>query len=223
MQPVHFDTGLAALIDHTLLKPDATAQHIAQLCGEAALYHFAAVCVPPVFVKQAAAALSGTGVNVATVIGFPLGYNHTGIKLAEIELAAANGATEMDMVINLGAVKNTNRHYLETEIAAASRLTHQTAGALLKVIIETALLTPPEIEQICHICANAGADFVKTSTGFSGGGATVAAVELMRKTLPPQVKIKASGGIRTRQDALDMVKAGANRLGCSASVNIVAL
>ncbi|OWY19467.1 deoxyribose-phosphate aldolase [Sphingobacteriales bacterium UPWRP_1] len=223
MQPVHFDAGLAALIDHTLLKPDATAQHIEQLCNEAALYHFAAVCVPPVFVKQAAAALAGTGVKVATVIGFPLGYNHTGIKLTEIDLAAAHGATEMDMVINVGAVKNTNWHYLQTEIAAASQITHQTAGALLKVIIETALLTLPEIEQVCHICATAGADFVKTSTGFSGGGATVNAVELMRKTLPPQVKIKASGGIRTRQEALDMVKAGANRLGCSASVKIVAL
>ncbi|OWY22170.1 deoxyribose-phosphate aldolase [Sphingobacteriales bacterium UPWRP_1] len=223
MQPVHFDAGLAALIDHTLLKPDATAPHIEQVCNEAVFYHFAAVCVPPVFVKQAAAALAGTGVQVATVIGFPLGYNHTGIKLAEIELAAAAGATEMDMVINLSALKNARFNYLENEIAAASQITHQAKGALLKVIIETALLTPPEIEQVCHICAAAGADFVKTSTGFNGAGATVAAVELMRKTLPPQVKIKASGGICTRQEALDMVKAGANRLGCSASVKIVTL
>lgn len=219
----NFDANLSRLIDHTLLKPDATPQDIANLCAEAGTYQFAAVCVPPVYVQQAANTLSGSGVAIATVIGFPLGYNLLPIKLSEIEKVAALGATEIDMVINLGAAKSANWNYLIAEIEAAAKTTHKKSGNLLKVIIETALLTEKEIETICHICARSRVDFVKTSTGFNGGGATIEAVQLMRQVLPAHIKIKASGGIRTRQDALNMVKAGANRLGCSASVKIVSL
>lgn len=223
MEVATFDQSLAGKIDHTLLKPDATSSDIHKLCKEALAFSFAAVCVPPYYVNLAAQQLAGTKVKVATVIGFPLGYHLTYTKLHEIERAAELGATEMDMVINLSALKNADWSYLAIELHAAAELTHQKLGNLLKVIIETALLTPDEIVKVCHICEEANVDFVKTSTGFSGGGATVEAVQLMRKSLPPHISIKASGGIRTKQDALAMINAGADRLGCSASVQIVSL
>jgi len=216
-----FDHNLAGKIDHTLLRPDAKTTDIEKLCNEALSYSFAAVCVPPYYIHHVAKQLSGSTVKVATVIGFPLGYQLTYTKLHEIERATALGAVEMDMVINLCALKNADWGYVANEIHAAAELTHQQPGNLLKVIIESALLSDEEIVKVCRICADANADYVKTSTGFNGGGATVEAVRLMRNTLPANVFIKASGGIRTKQEALTMIKAGADRLGCSASVQIV--
>lgn len=220
MDSLVFDTQLAAKIDHTLLKPDATAAQIDRLCKEAVQYGFAAVCVPPYYVSRAAKNLPSKSVKVATVIGFPLGYQFSEVKLQEIDMAARLGAAEMDMVVNIAAVKNGEWELVDTEIRVAAALTHQHKG-ILKVIFETAILTPDEIISLCRICANAQVDFVKTSTGFTGGGATPEIVQLMRQSLPNSIKVKASGGIRTRQDALAMINAGADRLGCSASVQIV--
>ncbi|HRI26460.1 MAG TPA: deoxyribose-phosphate aldolase [Chitinophagales bacterium] len=220
MDSIVFDAQLAAKIDHTLLKPDATAAQIDRLCKEAVQYGFAAVCVPPYYVSRAAKNLQPTLVKVATVIGFPLGYQFSEVKLQEIDMAARLGAAEMDMVVNIAAVKDGEWELVDTEIRVAAALTHQHKG-ILKVIFETAILTPDEIISLCRICANAQVDFVKTSTGFTGGGATPEIVQLMRQSLPNNIKVKASGGIRTRQDALAMINAGADRLGCSASVQIV--
>ena len=220
MDSIVFDAQLAAKIDHTLLKPDATAAQIDRLCKEAVQYGFAAVCVPPYYVSRAAKNLQPTLVKVATVIGFPLGYQFSEVKLQEIDMAARLGAAEMDMVVNIAAVKDGEWELVDTEIRVAAALTHQHKG-ILKVIFETAILTPDEIISLCRICANAQVDFVKTSTGFTGGGPTPEIVQLMRQSLPNNIKVKASGGIRTRQDALAMINAGADRLGCSASVQIV--
>ena len=211
---------LASQIDHTLLRPDATRAQLAQLCREAAAHGFAAVCVPPCFVAPAAALLAGTTVVVCTVIGFPLGYTTTASKLAEAATALADGATELDMVLNLTAFKSGRVGEVQAEIKALADLCHA-RPALLKVILETALLDPAEIEAACGLCAAAGADFVKTSTGFASRGASVEDVQLMRRVLPPAVRIKAAGGIRSRAAALALLAAGADRLGSSNSVALL--
>ena len=214
------DKSLAGLIDHTLLKPDATADKVAQLCFEAKKYHFASVCVNPSYVKLCADLLKGTDVKVCTVIGFPLGATSTEVKAFEATNAIENGATEIDMVMNIGALKagdnETVAHDIHEVVAAA-----HAAGALLKVIIETALLTDDEKVVACLLAKEAGADFVKTSTGFSGGGATVHDIALMRRTVGPDLGVKASGGIHSTEEAEQMIAAGATRIGASAGVKIV--
>jgi deoxyribose-phosphate aldolase len=214
------NTGLAAMIDHTLLKPDATSDQITQLCKEAKQFHFASVCVNPAFVKQCADLLYGSDVKVCTVIGFPLGASASDVKVFETETALNNGATEIDMVINIGALKARNLDLVARDIRSVVMATHA-RKALLKVIIETALLTDEEKVLACLISKEAGADFVKTSTGFSGGGATVEDITLMRRVVGPGIGVKASGGIRNRETAEKMVLAGATRLGASAGVKII--
>lgn len=214
------DTEIAHLIDHTLLKPDATVQQIAQLCHEAMLYNFAAVCVNPTHVKLAAQLLQNSDVAVCTVIGFPLGATSTQAKIFEAEQALNDGATEIDMVINIGALKGGDDALVEQDIAGVARLVHN-RGALCKVIIETALLNHEEKIRACRLAKKAGADFVKTSTGFSSGGATIDDVALIRRTVGPSIGVKAAGGIKTLADARSLIAAGATRLGASAGVRIV--
>lgn len=205
-------------IDHTLLKQDATPEQIIKLCEEAKQFDFMSVCVNPAYVPLAASMLEGSDVKVCTVIGFPLGMNLTRTKVDEAKLAIREGASEIDMVINVGMLKSGNYDYVMEEI----KLLKETAGKLiLKVIIETCLLTDDEIVTVCKLAKEAGADFVKTSTGFSSGGATIHAVKLMRETVGPEMGVKASGGIRTREDMLAMVDAGATRIGTSAGTKII--
>ncbi|MEJ8758007.1 deoxyribose-phosphate aldolase [Pontibacter sp. H259] len=211
---------LASYIDHTILKPDATESQVLQICDEARKYNFAAVCIPPCYVHAAAERLKGTNVQVATVVGFPLGYNHPKVKFLETHQAIADGATEIDVVINISDLKSGKYSDVENELSELAKFCHL-KEAELKVIIETALLTDNEIVKACELCANAGVDYVKTSTGFAAAGATVPHVELMRRVLPSHIKIKAAGGIRTYEDAQALIKAGADRLGCSASIQIV--
>lgn len=211
---------VAHLIDHTLLKPEATIQQISQLCHEALLYKFASVCVNPTHVKLAAQLLRQSDVKVCTVVGFPLGATSAQAKVFETEQALADGATEIDMVINIGALKSGDDALVERDIAGVAQAAHR-RGAICKVIIETALLEDEEKVRACRLAKRAGADFVKTSTGFSGGGATIEDVRLMRQTVGPTLGVKASGGIRNLSDAQDMIAAGATRLGASAGVKIV--
>lgn len=213
-------SALAGLIDHTLLKPDATYEKIEQLCNEAIQYHFASVCVNPCHVSLCAMLLKGTGVKVCTVIGFPLGANTTQVKVYEADNAIANGANEVDMVINIGALKSGNLTYVRSDIEGVVKAAHA-ANAIAKVIIETALLTDEEKVTACKLAKDVDADFVKTSTGFSGGGATVHDIELMRKTVGPEMGVKASGGVHGLEDARALVAAGATRIGASAGVKIV--
>jgi deoxyribose-phosphate aldolase len=212
---------LASFIDHTILKPEATAEQVMQLCDEARNYGFAAVCIPPCFVHQAKERLGpGTLVKVATVVGFPLGYQHSKVKFLETHQAIADGAEEIDVVMNISLFKSGMYDEVENELSDLAKFCHL-KEAKLKVIIETALLTKEEIKKACALCVNAGTDYVKTSTGFASGGATVEDVMLMRSILPKSMKIKAAGGIRTIEDAEALIKAGADRLGCSASIQIV--
>lgn len=212
--------NIAATLDHTLLRPDCTEAQIIQLCQEARQYGFASACVPPYYVPVAARELSGSGVAVCTVIGFPLGYNSPRVKFREAEIALAEGATELDLVLNISALKSGQLEAVKAEVEDIADLT-EVHDALLKVIIETALLTEAEVETAARLCAEAGANFVKTSTGFASRGASVADVELLRRVLPAGVRIKASGGIRTREQALAMLAAGADRLGTSNSLVII--
>lgn len=209
---------LNKLIDHTLLKPEATKAQIEKLCGEAVEYDFKSVCVNPYYVKRAKELLKESDVLVCTVIGFPLGQNTTAIKVAETKDAIQNGADEIDMVINIGALKSRDEDYVLNEI---KEIRNACKGKTLKVIIETCLLTDEEKITACKLSKEAGADFVKTSTGFSTHGATVEDVKLMRETVGEDMGVKASGGIRDRETALKMVEAGATRLGVSAGVEIV--
>jgi deoxyribose-phosphate aldolase len=214
------DPDIAGMIDHTLLKPDATADQIAQLCYEARKHDFASVCVNPTHVKLCAELLQGSPVKVCTVIGFPLGASSPEVKAFEAETAIHDGATEIDMVINIGALKAGDHKLVAQDIHEVVRVGHA-HGALVKVIIETALLTEEEKVQACLFSKEAGADFVKTSTGFSGGGATTEDIALMRRVVGPEMGVKASGGVRDFDDAQSMVEAGATRLGASAGVKIV--
>ena len=205
-------------IDHTLLKPDASQEQIETLIEEAKKYDFASVCVNPTWVNFAAQAIKATDVKVCTVIGFPLGANTPELKAFETSDAIQNGANEIDMVINIGALKSRNFDLVERDIRA---VVEAAKGTLVKVIIETCLLTDDEKVKACQIAQKAGADFVKTSTGFSTGGATVADVALMRKTVGPDMGVKASGGARSYEDALAFIKAGATRIGASSGVAIM--
>ena len=214
------DLSLARMIDHTMLKPDATTVEITQLCAEAKQYHFASVCINPGFVPLCSSLLKGTDVKVCTVIGFPLGATTTEVKRLEAEQAIANGATEIDMVINVGQLKSGNYDYVLNDVNKVV-LAAKAHRNVCKVILETALLTDEEKVKACLICKKAGADFVKTSTGFSKGGATVGDIALMRKIVGSAIGVKASGGIRSKEDAEAMIASGADRIGASASVKIV--
>jgi len=211
---------IAALIDHTLLKPDATQDQIAQRCYEARKYGFATVCVNPTNVRLCVQLLKGSPVGVCTVVGFPLGATPPEVKVYETQQALDDGATEVDMVINIGALKSKDYALVERDIATVARTCHA-GGVLLKVIIEAALLTDEEKAKACELAKAAGADYVKTSTGFGPGGATAHDVELMRRAVGPEMGIKAAGGIRSFEDAQAMIAAGATRIGASASVKIV--
>jgi deoxyribose-phosphate aldolase len=213
------EVDVARLIDHTLLKPEATREQIVQLCHEAMQYHFASVCVNPVHVRLCAQLLAGTGVPVCTVIGFPLGATTTAVKVFEAHQAMDDGASELDMVIDIGGLKSADYERVKQDIAAVAQACHA-RDALLKVIIEAALLTQEEKETACQLAMAAGADFVKTSTGFGPGGATVEDVALMRRVVGPALGVKAAGGIRSFGDAQRMIEAGATRLGASAGVRI---
>lgn len=214
------DGSLSHMIDHTLLKPDATQDQIAQLCYEARKYGFASVCVNPSHVKLCADLLKGSDVVVCTVVGFPLGATSIETKTFEAQQAVRDGATEVDMVIHVGALKSRDYELVELDIASVARAVHA-GGAILKVIIEAALLTDEEKVAACQLARVAGADFVKTSTGFGPGGATAEDVALMRRVVGPRMGVKASGGIRTFADAQKMIAAGASRIGASASVKII--
>jgi deoxyribose-phosphate aldolase len=232
---LHDPAAVAALIDHTLLKPQATQSDIESLCHEALKFRFASVCVNPVYVPVAAAILNSKradrqsnapnapslpAVKVCTVIGFPLGANHTSTKLAEAHVALSQGATELDMVIHIGALKAAQNELVSADIRAICDAAHA-SDAICKVIIETCLLTEEEKVRACRLAATAGANFVKTSTGFSTAGATVEDIALMRTVVGPHIGVKASGGIRTLDDLQKMVHAGATRIGTSSGPKIL--
>ncbi|WP_040537041.1 deoxyribose-phosphate aldolase [Schleiferilactobacillus shenzhenensis] len=214
------DKPLAKYLDHTLLKPDATEDQVTRVIAEAKHYHFASVCINPYWVKLTHQELVGTDVNACTVIGFPLGATTTASKVAESQQALADGADELDMVLNIGELKAGHKEAVQADIKAVAEAAHAGHG-LLKVIIEAVLLTDEEKVTACQLAEAAGADYVKTSTGFASGGATVHDVALMRQTVGDRLGVKAAGGIHTKADALAMIKAGASRIGASASVAIV--
>lgn len=211
-------TSLSKFIDHTLLKQDATFEQVKTLCEEASTYNFMSVCIQPHFVSYAFSLLQATDVKVCTVIGFPLGQNHKDIKVLETTKAIKEGAEEIDMVINISLLKAKKYHQLYLEI---SEIKHACQGKILKVILETCLLTKEEIIKVCEIAKEAKADFVKTSTGFSTGGATKEDVALMKSVVKDDLKVKASGGVRSLEDLEMMVKAGASRIGTSSGVKIM--
>ena len=217
---VDMSTDIAKLIDHTLLKADATQDQIAQLCYEARKFGFAAVCVNPTHVKLCSQLLQGSQVHVCTVVGFPLGATPPEVKTYETQQAIDDGATEVDMVINIGALKSKDYALVERDVAMVARACHA-GGAILKVIIEAALLTDEEKVIACQLAKAAGAEYVKTSTGFGPGGATAHDVALMRQAVGPGLGVKAAGGIKNLADAKEMVAAGATRIGASAGVKIV--
>ena len=211
---------IAGLIDHTILKPESVRADIERICREALQYRFASVCVNPCWVPLVARLLAGSPVAVCSVVAFPFGATSTAAKVAESEIAVAEGAGELDMVINIGALRSGDDALVLSDIAAVVSAAHR-RNATVKVILETALLSESQIVAACHMAQQAGADFVKTSTGFASGGATVAVVELMRHTVGPDMGVKASGGIRTLEDFEKMVAAGASRIGASAGIQIV--
>jgi deoxyribose-phosphate aldolase len=212
--------AIEKFIEHTNLAPILTGADVEKLVEEALAYHFLGVCVPPFWVRKAKRDLNGSPIAVVTVIGFPLGYQRTETKLHEIKLAMQDGADELDMVINLSAIKHNAFEWIKPEILRCAQLIHE-QEKLLKVILETAYLTDEEIMRTSKVCADAGADFIKTSTGFAPAGATVAHVKLMRQSVPDTVGIKASGGIRTLEKAWAMIEAGAERIGTSSGISLV--
>lgn len=214
------DMNIASYIDHTILKPTTVVADIEKLCAEAVEYQFAAVCVPPLYVKKAKKLLEGSSVKTATVIGFPFGYSAIEAKIAEIVLAIVDGADELDMVANISAIKNGDWVFIANEIGTILPIIRNKQG-VIKVIIESGVLTNEEIIKCCDLYGAAGIDYLKTSTGYAEKGASVETVALMRTYLPDHIKIKASGGIRTYEFADQLIKAGADRLGCSAGVTIV--
>ncbi len=211
---------LASTIDHTILKPDSTAQQVDVLCAEAAQYSFASVCILPWHVARATRLLEGTDVAVCTVVGFPLGATTTAAKVAESVNAIAHGAREIDMVASITALKSGMHDAVLEDIRTVTQVCHD-QGAIVKVIIETCLLSADEKRRMCSIVTQAGADFIKTSTGFSTGGATIEDVRMLRELVGPSVRVKASGGIRDRATAVAMIEAGADRIGTSSGVIIV--
>jgi len=212
-------TNYASMIDHTLLKAEATKEQIEKLCAEAKEFGFASVCVNPTWVKYCSELLQNSDVLVCTVIGFPLGANTPAVKAFEAKDAIENGAQEVDMVINIGALKDRNYEQVQADIAAVVEVAK--GSAIVKVIIETCLLTEEEKVKACELSVAAGADYVKTSTGFSTGGATAEDIALMRKTVGPELGVKASGGVRSLEDMQKMVEAGATRIGASSGVAIM--
>lgn len=213
-------TAIASYIDHTLLKPEASRDDILKVCAEAAEYGFKSVCVNPLWVGTVHTALKGSGVLTCSVIGFPLGATTTEVKVFEARGALQDGADEIDMVIDIAAARRGDYDALVRDIAAVADEVH-TGGGILKVIIETSLLTDEQKVLACQAAVEAGADFVKTSTGFNGGGATVEDIALMRRTVGPDLGVKASGGVRSREDAQAMIDAGATRIGASSGIAIV--
>lgn len=216
--------NIAEYIDHTLLKPDAKKEAIAKICDEAKQHHFKSVCVNSCHCRFVAEQLAGSGVNTCCVVGFPLGAMATEAKAYEATLCVQNGADEVDMVINIGAAKDGNWEFVEADIKAVVNAAHESVpfkSALIKVIIETCLLTDEEKVKACEAAMRAGADYVKTSTGFSTGGATAEDVALMRRTVGDKLGVKASGGVRTPEDAEAMINAGASRLGTSNGVKLL--
>jgi deoxyribose-phosphate aldolase len=213
MQPIH------TYLEHTILKPTLVQADIEQLIEDALKYHFVGVCIPPYWVRKVKRDLSHTAIQVVTVVGFPLGYQMTQVKLAEAQQAIADGADEIDMVMNISAFKTNAKEWVKPELAAMAKLCHE-HGRLLKVIIETAYLNEAEIVAACQLCADAGADYVKTSTGFAPEGAKAEHIRLMRQTVGEGLGVKASGGVRNYAQALAMVKAGADRIGTSAGPSI---
>jgi deoxyribose-phosphate aldolase len=209
----------AKFIDHTLLKADAKKEEILELCEEAKMYSFASVCINPTWVKTAAASLEGSPVKVCTVIGFPLGASTSAVKAFEAKKAIENGATEIDMVINIGALRDGDDETVKKDIASVVEAAN--GKAIVKVIIETSLLTDHEKRTACELAVVAGADFVKTSTGFSTGGATEVDIKLMRAVVGPVTGVKASGGVRSFEDMQKMINAGATRIGASSGVQIM--
>ena len=199
--------NIASLIDHTILRPDCTLENIKQICKEAEEFAFRAVCVPPYFVPVAARILKDSPVKVATVIGFPMGYCTTAAKVEEIKRAMNDGVDELDVVINIAALKNKDYSYLRNDIDSTTRAVHL-RGKTIKLILETGLLTKAEIERLCSISQEVGVDFVKTSTGLNGEGASIEVVTQLRSLLPPKIKIKASGGIRTHEQAHQLIEVG---------------
>jgi deoxyribose-phosphate aldolase len=212
--------NIASYIDHTLLKPEASEADILKVCAEAAEYHFKSVCVNPLWVKTVKTALKGSGVLTCSVIGFPLGATPTDVKTFEARGAVLDGADEIDMVINIAAARAGDKGALVEDISAVAEAVHA-SGSILKVIIETALLTDDQKVLACQAAVEAGADFVKTSTGFNGGGATAEDIALMRRTVGPDLGVKASGGVRSLADAQAMIAAGATRIGASSGIAIV--
>jgi len=212
--------SIARFIDHTILKPATTTGEVNRVCEEAIAFNFAAVCIPPIYVSEAQRKLAGTPVKVATVIGFPFGYHSIPVKVTEAAQAVNEGANELDMVMNIAAFKNGDFNLLEKEAAAVLAVT-KPGGVILKVIIESGILTEEEIIQCCTIYQKMEVDFLKTSTGYAEKGATVEAVKTMRQHLPSRIQIKASGGIKTYEFAQQLLNAGATRLGCSAGIAIV--
>lgn len=214
-------TKVSHLIDHTVLKADTTREQVEKLCAEAKEHEFASVCIPPTYVSVAHERLSCTEVKVCTVIGFPLGSNKTSVKLFEAKEAIKEGADELDYVLNISDVKNGNLHFVEQEMIEFAALKADYKGLVIKIILETCYLTKEEIIQVCRMARNSGLDFVKTSTGFGSGGATESVVSLMRQTVGEEMGVKASGGVRTFEDALKMVQAGATRIGTSNGVGMI--
>jgi len=212
--------NVATYIDHTVLKPTTSHEDVSKVCKEALEFKFAAVCIPPLFVKTARGLLKGSEIKVATVIGFPFGYSVPSAKLAEVVQALEDEADELDIVINISFAKGGLWNELESEMKQLIAPIHEN-GKVVKVIIESGILTDEEIISCCRIYAKLGADFVKTSTGYAETGATLAAVQLMRANLPSHIRIKASGGIRTYESAKMFIEAGADRIGCSAGVAII--
>lgn len=212
--------NLASYIDHTILKQTTTIADVDKVCVEASMENFAAVCIPPKYVSDAKKMLDGSRVKVATVIGFPLGYNAIDTKVKEIEEVLAHGADEVDMVIDLAALKNRDWQHLEEEIKACLAPV-KSAGKVIKVIVESGILTDNELIACCDLYGKYPIDFLKTSTGFAEKGATVHAVQLIRKHLPARIGIKAAGGIKSYKFAMELIEAGATRLGCSASMQII--
>ncbi len=212
--------NLHGYIDHTILKANTRLKDIEKLCQEAEEHNFFAVCIPPYFVRNATMFLKNSTVKVATVIGFPMGYSATPSKAAEIQKAIDDGVDEIDVVINLSAVKSKDWNYVKNDIETMT-VAAQMRGKSIKVILETSILNQREIKKICELCVAAGVNFVKTSTGFNGEGASVEVVEFLRKNLPDTIKIKASGGIRSAKKALKMIDAGADRIGTSSGVKII--
>ncbi len=212
--------NIASYIDHTVLKPTTTLADIEKLCAEAIHYQFAAVCVPPLYVKKAKELVTGSTVKVATVIGFPFGYSAIEAKVAEVVLAIVDGADELDVVINISAIKNNDWQFLANEINAILPIV-KNKKKTIKIIIESGILTDEEIIKCCDLYGAAGVDFIKTSTGYAAKGATLEAVQLIRKHLSDNIRIKASGGIKTYTFAKQLINAGADRIGCSSSIAIV--